>query len=110
MRMKPATRLRERYCSGRALAALLLCVATASSWSQEPAKPATGPAPAATEQKSEPAPATEKAPAGAETPAATAATPADAEQPAEGTEKAPERFIPKEKASADNSATFPIDI
>ena len=95
---------------GRTLAALLLVAAAASGWAQEPAKPATEPAPAATENKTEPAAPAEKAPAPADA-SATTTTPAAASADApEGDEKAPERFIPKEKASADNSATFPIDI
>ena len=88
---------------GRSLAALILAVTAASAWAQEPAKPATEPAPTATENKSEPtAPAPEEA--------SQTTAPAPTEDAAAEGEKAPERFIPKEKASADNSATFPIDI
>jgi hypothetical protein len=107
--MKRLPRVPERPAAPwrrRALAGLLL-VAAASTWSQETPKPADQPAPAAAEKPTEPA---AKTPAPTETPAASTTTPpATQETPAEG-EKAPERFIPKEKASADNSATFPIDI
>src|SRR5262245_55570424 len=92
-----------------ALAALLLLVAV-SSWSQEPPKPAAEPAPAATEKQPESAAPAAKTPAAAESPAASTTTPAATEGAPAEDEKAPERFIPKEKASADNSATFPIDI
>jgi hypothetical protein len=118
--MKLPARLNEKLICGRAvrtLAALILAVAAANGWSQEPAKPAAEPAPAATEAKPDaPAPA-EKTPAPAEapassttTPASSTTTPATTENATAEGEKAPERFIPTQKSSADNSATFPIDI
>lgn len=104
----------------RALAAVVLLAAAATTWSQEPAKPAAEPAPAATEKKADtpaagaktPAPTetTKTAPAAAGTTPAPAATSPDATEDAAQDAHAPERFIPTQKSSADNSATFPIDI
>jgi hypothetical protein len=96
----------------RAFAAVMLLAAAATTWSQEPARPAAEPA-AAEKKTDAPAPDA-KTPA----PAESAATAPGTEQAAAGTspegtengEKAPERFIPTQKSSADNSATFPIDI
>jgi hypothetical protein len=119
--MKRPARVLEKPARGRAvctLAALILAFAAANGWSQEPAKPAAEPAPPATEAKPDAsAPPAEKTSAPAEAPASTTPTPA-ASTPAPATtegataegEKAPERFIPTQKSSADNSATFPIDI
>jgi hypothetical protein len=65
------------------------------------AEPATKPAPSTAK------PASETKPAAASAPAAESgeADSADADQ-----SEAPKRFIPSQKSSADNSATFPIDI
>ena len=115
MKQQPARpgRIRRMPSGGRGvrtLAALILAFAAANGWPQEPAKPASEPAPAAKEEKPDaPAPA-EKTPAPAETPAASTPAPASAEGETPQGEKAPERFIPTQKSSADNSATFPIDI
>jgi hypothetical protein len=112
MQMSQPPRVREVRSPGRGtriLAALILAFAAANAWSQEPAKPATEPAPTATEEKPDaPAPA-EKTPAPAEAPASSTTAASTEEATPEG-EKAPERFIPTQKSSADNSATFPIDI
>jgi hypothetical protein len=68
---------------------------------KKPAQPATKPAPSTAK------PASETKPAAASTPAAESgeADSADVDQ-----SEAPKRFIPSQKSSADNSATFPIDI
>ena len=112
--MKPAIRHYERASGAkalRALAAAVLLVASAVTWPQEPAKPAAEPAPAAAEeQKPDSSPPAEQAPAPAATPTPAGTTTESADKAAEESAEAPERFIPKEKSSADNSATFPIDI
>jgi hypothetical protein len=85
---------------------------TAPAQSQPTAKkaaePATKPAPSAAKPASEAKPATASGakPAAASEPAGESETEsADGDQ-----SQAPKRFIPSQKSSADNSATFPIDI
>ena len=63
-------------------------------------EPAAKPAPSATKPASEAKPAAASEPTGKAEPEA-----ADGDQA-----EAPKRFIPSQKSSADNSATFPIDI
>lgn len=110
----------RRLCT---LAAAVLLIATATTWSQEQAPPApASPQPAAEEKKAESPKAAETTKPTAETPASSTSAPATSTSAPAGTDAAatettteedahaPERFIPKEKASADKSATFPIDI
>ncbi len=59
--------------------------------------------------KTTPAPAAKTTPAEAAKPAGTAAEP-ESDAGAVDESQAPKRFIPSQKSSADNSATFPIDI
>lgn len=90
----------------RAIVAAGLLLAVAYAWSQEAAKPAAETPQPSAEQKAEAPPRPTQ-----ETSAPPAASPeqAESQQEAEGA-RAPERFIPSQKSSADNSATFPIDI
>ncbi len=91
----------------RAIVAAGLLSTVAYAWSQEAAKPPAEPPPQpSAEQKAEtpPQPAQETS-----APPATSPEQTENKQEAEGAE-APERFIPSQKSSADNSATFPIDI
>jgi hypothetical protein len=102
----------------RLIAAALLVIAPLGALvSQEapaPAAPAQSPPAAkkAEEAATKPAPSTAKPASQAAKPAA-ASGPA-AERESESTDgeqsEAPKRFIPSQKSSADNSATFPIDI
>jgi hypothetical protein len=94
-------------------AALLLTAPLGALVSQEAPKPTPAQSPPA-EKKAE-QPAGKSAPA-ATKPAGETAKPQASTEPA-GSESengesadAPKRFIPSQKSSADNSATFPIDI
>jgi hypothetical protein len=96
-------------------AALVLMAPLGVLLSQEAPK-STAPAQAPPAKKAE-EPATKSAPA--TKPAAETAKPAAEPETAEGSKSdssegesadAPKRFIPSQKSSADNSATFPIDI
>lgn len=99
------------------IAATALALATSSAWSQEPATPATQPAQQSSEQTPRPpaTPASKADAAPAPGDAKTSETAPVAGPKPEGTEaaadvEAPRRFIPSQKSTADNSATFPIDI
>jgi hypothetical protein len=100
-------------------AALLLMAPLGALVSQEAPKPTPAPAQSPPAEKKAEQPAGKSAPA-ATKPAGESAKPqASTEPAAAGSESesengesadAPKRFIPSQKSSADNSATFPIDI
>jgi hypothetical protein len=96
-------------------AALLLTAPLGALVSQEAPKPTPAPAQSPPAEKKAEQPAGKSAPA-ATKPAGETAKPQASTEPA-GSESengesadAPKRFIPSQKSSADNSATFPIDI
>jgi hypothetical protein len=99
------------------IATALLVIAPLGALVSQEAPPTTAPAQSPTTAKKTAEPATKPAPSTAKP--APATKPAAASAPAESGEadsadadqsEAPKRFIPSQKSSADNSATFPIDI
>jgi len=111
------SRLTSRPRAAPVIAAALLVIAPLGVLVSQEAPQSTAPAkspPAAKkaeEPATKPAPSTAK-PASETKPAAASETSGKSEsESAEGDQsEAPKRFIPSQKSSADNSATFPIDI
>ena len=111
------SRLSSRARAASMIAAVLLLTAPLGGLlSQEAPKPTPAPAQSPPAEKKAEQPAGKSAPA-ATKPAGESAKPEASTEAAAGSESengesadAPKRFIPSQKSSADNSATFPIDI
>ena len=100
----------RKLCRSVAVAGLLITLAAAAQDEQKPPATTPTPAPARAETTgTQPAPAASTA---TPAPADAAATPPaeGGEKSAEGDAQSPTRFIPTQKSTADNSATFPVDI
>lgn len=108
----------SNLCRSLAVAGLLITLAAPAQVQQDPPSPATTETPSS---QSDPPASSPTAPQAdsATSEAAKSETPPSATPPAEGgaastpaeaDAQSPTRFIPTQKSTADNSATFPVDI